>query len=131
MEDNKEEEDDNNIPDWVAGQAFVDTLMEDANEEEILEDDHVDDLRQVLRYAQRDYENDNEKAKLQCMIEDHKKLFYPDCKQGQKKFGTTLEMLQWKAKYGVSDKAFEGMLKIVKVKLPENNELPLTTYEAK
>jgi hypothetical protein len=31
----------------------------------------------------------------------------------------------------VSDKEFEGMLKIVRDKLPENNELPLTTYEAK
>jgi hypothetical protein len=31
----------------------------------------------------------------------------------------------------VSDKAFEGMLKIVKDKLPKNNELPPTTYEAK
>jgi hypothetical protein len=31
----------------------------------------------------------------------------------------------------VSNKAFEGMLKIVKDKLPENNELPSTTYEAK
>jgi hypothetical protein len=40
-------------------------------------------------------------------------------------------MFQWKAKYGVSDKAFEGMLKIVKDKLPENNELLSTTYEAK
>jgi transposase len=65
------------------------------------------------------------------MIEDHRKLLYPDCKQGHKKLGTTLEMLQSKEKYGVSDKAFEGMLKIVKEKLPENNELPSTTYEAK
>jgi hypothetical protein len=40
-------------------------------------------------------------------------------------------MLQWKEKYGVSDKAFEGMLKIVTDKLPENNELPSTTYEVK
>jgi hypothetical protein len=40
-------------------------------------------------------------------------------------------MLQWKAKYGVTDKAFEGMLKIVKDKLPENNELASTTYGAK
>jgi hypothetical protein len=80
--------------------------------------------------VQRDYENDNEKAKLQRMIEDHRKLSYPDCKQGHKKLSTTLEMLEWKAKYGVSDKAFEGMLKIVKDKLPENNELPSTTYEA-
>jgi hypothetical protein len=40
-------------------------------------------------------------------------------------------MLQWKAKYGASNKAFEGMLKIVKDKLPENNELLSTTYEVK
>jgi hypothetical protein len=112
MEENEDEEDDNNIPDWAAGQDFVDTLMEDADEEEILEDDHVDDLGQVLKDAQRDYENDNEKAKLCRMIEDHRKPLYPDCKQSHKKLGTTLEMLQWKAKYGVSDKAFEGMLKL-------------------
>ena len=43
----------------------------------------------------------------------------------------TLISLQWKAKHGVSDKAFEGMLQIVKDKLPEKNELPSTTYEAK
>jgi hypothetical protein len=131
MEENEDEEDDNNISDWAAGQYFADTLMEDADEEEIPEDDHVDGLGQVLKDAQRDCENDNEKAKLHRMIEDHRKLLYPDCKQGHKKLGTTLEMLQWKAKYGVSDKAFEGMLKIVKDKLPENNELPSTTYEAK
>jgi hypothetical protein len=39
-------------------------------------------------------------------------------------------MLQWKAKLGVSDKAFAGMLKIVKDKLPENNKLPSIRYEA-
>jgi hypothetical protein len=35
MEDSEEEEGDNNIPDWVAVQAFVCTLMEDTDEEEI------------------------------------------------------------------------------------------------
>jgi hypothetical protein len=40
-------------------------------------------------------------------------------------------MLQWKEKYGVYGKAFEGMLKIVKDKLLENKELPSTTYEAR
>jgi hypothetical protein len=104
------------------GQDFADTLMEDADEKEIPEDGHVDDLGQVLKDAQRDCENDNEKAKLCCMIEDHRKLLYLDCKQGHKKLGTTLEILQWKAKYGVSDKAFEGMFKIVKDKLPEKND---------
>ena len=39
--------------------------------------------------------------------------------------------MQWKTKHGVSDKAFNGILTIVKNMLPENNELPSTTYEAK
>jgi hypothetical protein len=94
IEENKEEENDNNIPDWAAGQAFADTLMEDTDEEEISEDGHVDDLGQVLKDAQRDYENDNEKAKLQHMIQYYRKLLYPDCKQSHKKLGTALEMLQ-------------------------------------
>ena len=64
------------------------------------------------------------------MLEDHKKLLYPDCKQGLKKLGTTLEMLQWKAANGVTDKGFEELLGIVKNMLPEGNELPSTTYEA-
>jgi hypothetical protein len=34
-------------------------------------------------------------------------------------------------KHVVSDKAFEGMLKIVKDKHPENNELLSTSYEEK
>jgi hypothetical protein len=51
MEENEDEEDDDNILDWVAGQDFVDTLMEDADEEEIPEDGHVDDLGQVLNDA--------------------------------------------------------------------------------
>jgi hypothetical protein len=36
-----------------------------------------------------------------------------------------------KAKHYLSNKVFEGMLKIVKDKLSEKNELPPTTYEAK
>jgi hypothetical protein len=38
--------------------------MEDAEEEEIPEDGHVDDIGQVLKDAQRDCENDNEKANV-------------------------------------------------------------------
>jgi hypothetical protein len=54
--------------------------MENADEEEIPKDGHVDDLGRVVKDAQRDCENDNEKAKLRCMIEDHRKLLYPNCK---------------------------------------------------
>jgi len=65
------------------------------------------------------------------MLEDHKKPLFPCCKPEQKKLGTTLEMLKWKATKGVTDKGFGELLKIVKNMLPEGNELPSTTYEAK
>ena len=45
--------------------------------------------------------------------------------------GTTLELLQWKASNGLSDKGFEELLKLIKNSLPEDNTLPATTYEAK
>jgi hypothetical protein len=65
------------------------------------------------------------------MLEDHKKLLYPNCKDGQKKLGSTLELLQWMAENGLSDKGFEKLLKIMKNMLPKNNKLPASTYEAK
>jgi hypothetical protein len=48
------------------------------------------------------------------MLEDHKKLLYPSTEDGQKKLGTTLELLQWKAQNGISDKAFGKLMKIQK-----------------
>ena len=65
------------------------------------------------------------------MLEDHKKLLYPACDAGQKKLGTTLELLQWKSKNGVSDKGFGELLKIQKKMLSKADELPATTYIAK
>ena len=65
------------------------------------------ELGQVLVDSQRDYETLKESKKFEKMLEDHKKLLYPDCKQGLKKLGTTLEMLQWKAGNGVTDKVFK------------------------
>jgi hypothetical protein len=56
---------------------------------------------------------------------------YPNCEDGNTKLGTTLELLQWKAETGLSDKGFEKLLKIMKKKLPKDNELPNSTYEAK
>lgn len=130
IEDGEEEEDDN-ISDLVAGLTFADTTMGKADEDEFAENGPTNDLRQVLRDAHRDCETEKEAAKLQRMIDGHRKLLYPDCQQRHKKLGTTQEFVQWKAKNGVSDKAFQGMLNIVKKILPENNELPSTTYEAK
>ena len=58
-------------------------------------------------------------------------MLYPLCKQGLKKLGTTLEMLQWKAANGVLDKGFEELLGLVRKMLPEENKLPPTNYKAK
>src|SRR5574344_183517 len=69
--------------------------------------------------------------KIQRMLQDHKTDLYPDCKEGLKKLGSTLELLQWKAANGVTDKGFEELLKLVKKILPEGNKLPSTTYQAK
>lgn len=65
------------------------------------------------------------------MLEDHKKKLYLNCKDGNTKLGTTLELLQWKTETGLCDKGFEKLLKIMKKKLPKDNELPDSTYEAK
>ena len=80
---------------------------------------------------QRDCETLKESKKFEKMLEDHKILLYPDCKQALKKLGNTLEILQWKTANGVTDKGFEELLGIIKNMLPEGNELPSTTYEAK
>ena len=66
------------------------------------------------------------------MLRDHKTLLYPNCEDGYKKLGTTLELLKWKAENGVTDSAFEKLLVLMKTKmLPKKNELPASTYEAK
>jgi hypothetical protein len=61
----------------------------------------------MLREAEEVCETVKESKDLKCMLEDYRILLYPDCKQGYKKLGTTLELLQWKASNGLSDKGFE------------------------
>jgi hypothetical protein len=52
------------------------------------------------------------------MLEGYKILLYPDCKQGHKKLCTILELLQWKASNGLSDKGFKELLKLIKKPTP-------------
>jgi hypothetical protein len=74
-----------------------------------------DALGEVLREAKENCgENVKESKKFERMLEDHKKLLYPDCKEGHKKLGSTLEMLQWKDSNGISDMTFDELLLIVK-----------------
>ena len=110
--------------------ALEDEPMDEAGEN-AAEDQPPVELGQVLVDAHRDSETLKESKKFEKMLEDHRKMLYPDCKQGLKKLGTTLKMLQWKATNGVTDKGFEELLGIVKNIFPEGNELPPTMYEAK
>jgi len=132
MEDNEEEEDDDNYP--MFPEEYGDTIMEDVEEEggeHRASDEPADGLGGVISDAKRECDTEKEKLKLEAMLEDHKKLLYPNCEDGSTKLGTTLELLKWKAETGCSDKGFEKLLKIMKPKLPKDNELPETTYEAK
>ena len=133
MEDNEEEEDDDNYP--MFPEEYGDTAMEDneeeGGEEQRASDEPADGLGRIISDAKRECDTEKEKLKLEAMLEDHKKLLYPNCEDGSTKLGTTLELLKWKAETGLSDKGFEKLLKIMKPKLPKDNELPETTYEAK
>nr|ABA96812.2 transposon protein, putative, CACTA, En/Spm sub-class [Oryza sativa Japonica Group] len=130
IEMEEDEVEDDNIPDFA---QYVGFEGNQTGEEEIATDgnDVADDLGQMLQDAREDCESEKEAHKLDKMLEDHRTSLYPGCEQGHKKLDTTLEFLQWKAKNGVSDKAFGDLLKLVKNILPGGNKLPETTYEAK
>ncbi|KAK1691912.1 hypothetical protein QYE76_008609 [Lolium multiflorum] len=139
MEDNEEEEDDDdNYPmfaeygDTAKGDCFPSKGNEDNEaEDQEASDEPADDLGRANADARREYETEKERLHFDQMLEDHNKLLYPTCEDGQKKLGSTLELLQWKAENGLTDSGFEKLLKITKKQLPRGNELPTSTYEAK
>ena len=131
MEDNEEEGDDDNYPGFPEyGDAFMGEAEGEADEEEA-HNEPADELGRTIADARRDCETEKEKEKFDRMLDDHKKALYPNCENGLKKLGSTLELLKWKAEIGCPDSRFEKLLTIVKKMLPNNNELPASTYEAK
>ena len=129
LEAEEEEEDEDPIPaDYVqyAQYGFADEEVGEAEEHE-----KNDSLAQMLHDEKEECENEKVRKKLERMLEDHKTPLYPDCKKGKKKLRTTLELLQWKAANGISDKGFNEILELIKNILPEGEKLPASTYEAK
>src|SRR3989337_513655 len=116
MEDNEEEEDDESYPGHgfpeydgtTMGEEAEPAMREEAKEE--ASDEPADDLVRAIADAKRNCASEKEKKKLQRMLEDHKKLLYPNCEADKNKLGTTLELLQWKAENGISDKRFGKLL---------------------
>ena len=88
MEDNKEEEE----PDDVPNDAATGEAAEDQEEPDDVPND--DDLRWVIVDARTQGECQKEKLKFNRMLEDHKKGLYPNCEDGNTKLGTVLELLQ-------------------------------------
>ena len=95
MEDNEEEEENDSYP----GHGFPeydDTTMEEEAEpamgeeaKEEASDEPLDDLGRAFADAKRNCASEKEKKKLQRMLEDHKKLLYPNYETNNKKLGTT------------------------------------------
>nr|ABF97873.1 transposon protein, putative, CACTA, En/Spm sub-class [Oryza sativa Japonica Group] len=130
VEMEEDEVEDDNIPDFAQYGGFEGNQTGE-EERDADGNDVADDLGQLLQDAKEDCESEKGAHKLDKMLEDHRTSLYPGCEQGHKRLDTTLEFLQWKAKNGVSDKAFGDLLKLIKNILPEGNKLPETTYEAK
>ncbi|KAK1609922.1 hypothetical protein QYE76_033595 [Lolium multiflorum] len=134
MEDGDEEEDNDDQYRSMFSECD-DTTMDDNEEEggeEQASDDPVDDdLRRAISDARRDCGTDKERLQFDKMLEDHHKLLYPGCEDGHRKLGSILELLKWKAEVGVTDSGFEKLMIILKKLFPRNNELPVSTYEAK
>jgi hypothetical protein len=100
MEDNEEEDDDN----YPGFPEYGDTFMGEAKGEakggaegEAEGDTHdepPDDLGRTIADAWRECETNKERKKLDHMLENHKKSLYPNCQNGLKKLGSTLELLK-------------------------------------
>jgi hypothetical protein len=72
---------------------YSNTAIED-NEEERGSVEPTDDLGRVISDAKRDRETEKEGLQFEQILQDHKKLLYPNCDDGQKKLGSILELLK-------------------------------------
>ncbi|KAL8099331.1 hypothetical protein AgCh_031838 [Apium graveolens] len=96
------------------------------NKEDDVENDRVEEMIEDLE----DFLNHQPKI-LESLVDGSKKLLYPGCNDQFTRLSTTLKLCKLKVKNGWSDKSFTEMLKLLADILPPNNELPISTYEAK
>jgi hypothetical protein len=72
-----------------------------------------------------------ELKKLKRLVADMKTPLYQSYKENYTKLFATLKLLQLKARHHWTDRSFDELLHLLEDMLPERNELPKTTYEAK
>jgi len=92
----------------------------------------ADQLEEMVRDAMGyDGHTILEFEKLKGMVTDMKTPLYPGCKGKYTKLYTSLKLLQLKATHHMTDRGFKALLDLLRDMLPEGNEIPKTTYEAK
>ncbi|KAL0537609.1 hypothetical protein IC582_026592 [Cucumis melo] len=92
-------------------------------------DDNVDDnMVEMVEEAQQNSVHDPKKFKK--LLTDAEKPFYPGC-ENLTKLGTLVKLYHLKVKFEWSDTSFIELLSLLKSILPESNELPTSTYNAK
>ena len=92
------------------------------------DDDRLDEMladADVNLRTQRDFN------RFMRLVEDREKPLFPGCKPEYTKLSSVLELLKLKASDGWSDKSFTALLVLLSDMLPDGNELPKSTYEAK
>lgn len=93
----------------------------------------VENLEEMVHDVER-HDNaysDGELARYKKLIEDSKKLIYPNCDIRHTRLNTILRFLQLKANNGWSDNSFKALLDLLRDILPQGNLVPRTVYEAK
>jgi hypothetical protein len=90
------------------------------------------ELTQMLRGFEKDYEKDVALyKKFKRMVDDLTTPMYKDCKPEHTKMATVLELLQMKEKFKWSDRSVTVLLRFLQYFLPEGNQMPRSNYQAK
>ena len=95
------------------------------NENFDMENNELDELMHDVEAEIVDYPNIFENMSADC-----KKPLFPNCSK-YTKLSAVFKLFNLKAKNGWSDKSFTSLLELLGDMLPENNELPVSTYVAR
>ncbi|XP_062104327.1 structural maintenance of chromosomes flexible hinge domain-containing protein GMI1-like [Humulus lupulus] len=87
-------------------------------------EDNLDDIDDAY------YESEVDPVKFEILLNDAEKPIYPGCTK-LTKLSALLRLYNMKAKNGWTDKSFTELLIFLKDLLPEENEMPVSFYEAK
>lgn len=91
----------------------------------------IDDVPGMVEVVKASHEEcTNDPNTLKKLPEDTEKPLYLGCYK-YTKLSALAKLYRLKASNGFSDKSFSELLKLIADMLPDNNELPLTMYEAK